>query len=446
MNLIKQANNGLKKSNVGKNNPCGTYLPFRNKGNNFNYDYVAGRLLSHLIDKHLSKRFTLKDFEEECLAVVRKDLSEEGFIEHLRKMYFTGNDTLSRVAPEFLLLAQQKREKGASAHLSGIFANFLATNSASITLEGNPNFIEEMFLMVLNSYITPIPEKKGCDQAPYLPFIAQNFTNDLKFLCHKTDFLMQNFKLFLKLYNFLYCSQLALNIRDWPQGKEPKSKPLFFILDTEKASQERADVQNYGYKSLNRSVAHVFPILSMLEYLNKGADCRQPLWQFSAAIQQATLCSDVDELNDTVEVFSQEFFEARDLVKTYIYPDEPISPLRRLFQYAEDQFQSEKGDRKSIRNNYVKEFKAEVAVDFIQNRGRIGGVLVINQDYLLLLTNLIIGDQNKIHFQKLIHGFEARGIYFDKKSKNSLINFYDRVGNVDRLSDSGDAIYVRSTI
>ena len=47
---------------------------------------------------------------------------------------------------------------------------------------------------------------------------------------------------------------------------------------------------------------------------------------------------------------------------------------------------------------------------------------------------------------ELLEEFKSRGVYFDKKTQQSLIGFYERVGNVERMSDSGDAVYVRKTI
>ncbi|WP_281647966.1 DNA phosphorothioation-dependent restriction protein DptG [Parendozoicomonas sp. Alg238-R29] len=447
MNLIEQLTTALTDAKPDNRNTLNSYLPYRNKGNNFNYSYVAGHTLGLLIGKVLNNKFDQEAFENDCLKKVGDLLSDESFTEHLRKMYFTG-DALSQAAPEFLLLTQQSNEKGASSHLFDIFESFLAANPASIKLQSNPNFIEEKFLEVLDENFADLTaEQKASTQAPYLPFLARNFVKDLGFLSHKTDFLLQHLEQFIELYNFLYCSQLALNIRDWPNG-EPQSKPLFFILDTEKASQERTDIQHYGYQSLYRASAHVFPILSMLEQLNKNPDKthqKQPLWKFADAIRKADTETET-QLKDVIESFAQEFFESRGLTKTYEYSSGAIDSLRRLFHYAEDQFQVEKGDRKTVRKNYQKEFEKHVARHFVQLRGRTGRVLVMNQDYLLLLTNLVIGKERKLHFQKLLEGFRSRGVYFDKQSEQSLISFYDRVGNVDRLSDSGDAVYVRSTI
>ena len=95
---------------------------------------------------------------------------------------------------------------------------------------------------------------------------------------------------------------------------------------------------------------------------------------------------------------------------------------------------------------YVEAFEKRVAISFILARGRAGKVLVINQDFLLLLTNISIANRERLRFQELVSEFNRRGFYFDKISQQSLVGFYERVGNVERLSDSGDAVYVRSTV
>ena len=67
---------------------------------------------------------------------------------------------------------------------------------------------------------------------------------------------------------------------------------------------------------------------------------------------------------------------------------------------------------------------------------------------LILLTNLIIEGSNetKLLIDDVIEGFKQRGIWFDLKSKKALLKFYENVGNIEKLSDSGDAVYVKTTI
>ncbi|WP_320408131.1 DNA phosphorothioation-dependent restriction protein DptG [Acinetobacter sp. 105-3] len=70
----------------------------------------------------------------------------------------------------------------------------------------------------------------------------------------------------------------------------------------------------------------------------------------------------------------------------------------------------------------------------------------MQQSHLLLLTNLVIGKREKIRLYELIKELERRGIFFDKESRKALVEFYERLGNVEKMSDSGDAIYVKKTI
>jgi DNA phosphorothioation-dependent restriction protein DptG len=102
--------------------------------------------------------------------------------------------------------------------------------------------------------------------------------------------------------------------------------------------------------------------------------------------------------------------------------------------------------RAAAQGKFIKATEVELCNTFVRGRGRVGKVLVMNQDYLTLLTNLAIGNNDRLRFHDLLDEFRARGVYFDKKTQQSVIRFYERVGNVERMSDSGDAVYVRKTI
>jgi DNA phosphorothioation-dependent restriction protein DptG len=443
MNLLDQIY-ALENTKPESRNVINTYLPFRNKGNSLDYSSVAGSVLELLLGKRL-KNFDIERFKAACLEEVRSRLTDESVLEHVNKMYFE-NDTLLRISPEFLLLGRLQKEAAASRHLSGIFRSFLAQQLEYRKLEGKANFIERLFLEILRDHLEDITIPPS--EVPYLPFIARLFVRDLTFLTQKADYMLEQLGSFLELYNFLYCAQLALNIREWEHG-EPQSRPLYFILDTEKASLERTYVQNYGYKSLYSSVGSVFPILSMLETLNRNEKTgfsKQPLWQYAEAIQQASLFEQ-QRAQQALNIFAEEFRKNRPALKSRSEPHlDALGALRTLFRYALDQFKDYGvGTRHGIRDKYQKEFELHIARHFVQSRGRSGKVLVMTQDYLMLLTNLAIGANQQLRFQELLNKFRARGVYFDKQSEQSLIAFYERVGNADRKSDSGDAVYVKST-
>jgi DNA phosphorothioation-dependent restriction protein DptG len=250
----------------------------------------------------------------------------------------------------------------------------------------------------------------------------------------------------MELYTFIYCAQLGLNIKNWKDGNQPKSRSLFFILDTEKASSERSNLKNYGFQNVLKSMANVFPILSILEYLNNDEEAsKSPLWAFAQALNVASVEEERVAFNSICD-FLEKFRKARNLPIIGRIPTNSIEALEKLIEYGIKQFEPGIGGKFSVKQKYVRFFERGVAKNFVRSRGRAGKVLVINQDFILLLTNLSIGDSKSMRFQELIYEFNQRGFYFDKISQETLIAFYERVGNVTRMSDSGDAVYVRSTI
>ncbi len=441
------------------NNVMNHYFPIRNKKNEFDYDTVAGKILGLIMGKELNNEdFNFEAYKATCLDELGALLSDEQpMLDHLEQMYFQ-NDAINKASPEFLLLGQKNKLTAASGHLYDIFQSFLKQYPQHSELQSKANFIEKIFLDVLQQYLEKPGAKKKNKQKeaklipePYLPFLAEQFAHDIRFLTSKTEYLLTQFNNFLELYNFLYCAQLALNIRNWPHG-EPKSQRMFFILDTEKANQERTDVKSYGFHALFNAVGVVFPILSMLENLNKiSKGPVVPLWQYGSALNALEKNgTDTTELANAIASYAEKFREKRKIKPREANDNSPTSQLRLLTRYATDQFDTNRYDESStrheIRDKYQKEFETHIACHFMQTRGRSGRTLVMNQDYLMLLTNLAIGADRQLRFQELLSEFRHRGVYFDKQSEQALIAFYERVGNVDRMSDSGDAVYVRSTI
>jgi DNA phosphorothioation-dependent restriction protein DptG len=258
------------------------------------------------------------------------------------------------------------------------------------------------------------------------------------------DFL-QNLSLFFNLYNFLYSAQLALNVNGWTEA--PNSKPLFFILDTEKASLERKQIGE-AFGQLKVKVADLFPVLSMLEYLNQPQNKKAkkfPLWRVLQDVE-AMPEHQQHELRNSLVEFCRRYREKRSLEAVSAYAETVKGMLELLSETAKEIFSKRGTNQFTVNSKFVNAFENEVASHFIQVRGRSGRVLTISQDYLLLLTNLSIGDRKQIQFQELLSEFKERGVWFDRQSEQAIIRFLERIGNVERMSDSGDAVYVRKTL
>lgn len=440
MNLIEKVI-GLADLQVESKNALTSFLPFRKGGKEFEYGAVGGTVLCSLLGKLPRKGFSLEVFKTACIERLKHRLSDVHVVDDLQRMYFDGDALLNR-SPRFLLLKSGTGENQSTKHLTEIFSGFVSADS-SANFEGSSTFVEQLFIDVLNENLKEQRFKRT--EYPYLPFVADCFQKDLLFLASNPDYLTANFESFFEFYNVVYCTQLALNITQWKTGARPIARPLYFILDNERFSSERTQLTSFGFKPLETAVSRVFPRLSVLEYLNDGdAAPAEPLWAFAAAILHAPTNSQRSAAA-AIREFSARFQRERKLIEKRPDGDTAIDALDLLLQYSELQFAEGTG-RHRVQMQYVEAFEKTVAQNFIQTRGRAGKVLVMNQDFVLLLTNLAIGNRARLRFQEVMREFQIRGFYFDKQSQQALISFFERVGNVERLSDSGDAVYVRSTI
>jgi DNA phosphorothioation-dependent restriction protein DptG len=434
---------------IQERNLINHYLPFRqqrNKPADYDFDAIAGDVLSSALGIKLKPGYSLELFVEGAHNAVNAKLSDNSIDDIIGQMYFDGSvqSGLFKVSPEFLLFKASAAESGASKHISRLFRSFLSIRKEKTSrITNEVNFLEKELLLELQKNISSLTPSSI--EEPYLPFLAKLFSNDLNFLCQHPNYLLQNMRAFLGLYTFLYSAQLALNINSWDSS--PKTKPLYFILDTERASVERKQVRE-AYPWLKERVADLFPILSMLEYFNqiqeKSAP-RYPLWRFVEHLKNASSEEQSAGIK-AMQAFAKNYCERRGIDIPDPLPQSEIGMVRLLSNSAREIFNKRGSSQFTVNSRVVNAFENEIAQHFVQSRGRSGRVLIINQDYLLLLTNLALGEQEQLQFQQLLEAFKYRGIWFDRQSEQALINFYERVGNIERMSDSGDAVYVRKTL
>ncbi|ADM97026.1 hypothetical protein Dda3937_01720 [Dickeya dadantii 3937] len=430
------------------NNQLDSYLPVRNKNNDISWQFVTGLVLSYALKRKI-EAYDPEQFREDCKTHLQELLDEPAFWSVLERMYFSSQD-IFRVSPLFLLFhAQFNGEKisaGSTAdkRLGTLFANLMGDFSLLYPIQDRLNFIEQQMLNKLNEKIKLLGKGPFAEEQPYLPYMVTCFQSDLAFLAEHPQYLLQELTNTLRLYAFSWCAQLALNLDNWQDG-EPQSKSLFFILDSEKASSEREKVKRYGYKLFASQSEKLFPILSALEVLQVKGEKKRPLWQvYQDCLNYSGPPNQVlDEINDYIQKFISK--EERDL-PARDRSTNLESAFKQLLSVAVEQFQDKKTNRADINKNYIKELESQICTDFIQVRGRAGKVLVLNQDRLLLLTNLTVGKNDKLRLHELLRGFEQRGFYLDNQSAQTLVAFYERMGNVERMSDSGDAVYVRKTV
>jgi len=424
---------------VSDKNKLSSYFPIRTKDRKgaFDWDTVIGFVIKLIYNKETSLSNT-DEFRERCKSVFIEKLDDKDFWTYLEKMYFDNNG-IFKIAPEFLLFkAIQTKGNKPNTRLGEMFASLLQGVCIKGVSNARLNFLEQNMVDILYDSLkdTDSTKSKNINEQAYLPFLSQLMQNDIQFLSKHPKYFLNVLSQFLRIYAYLYTAQLALNIGSWREG-EPSPKPLYFILDFETASLERTHIRIDGHQRVHQTLYKIFPYLAMSESIQNLKVQKQPIWKIAQDFQNTSY--------DYIKNFAEAFKIERKLTYSISNTGELTDILNDLLNLGMKQF-SKGQSRHEINNTYVKAIESELCDHFIQSRGRSGKVLVINQDYLLLLTNISIGDLEQLRFHELLMEFRKRGIFFDKKSQQALIQFYERIGNVERMSDSGDAVYVRKTI
>jgi DNA phosphorothioation-dependent restriction protein DptG len=427
---------------ISNRNQLTSYLPVRKKGNDFSWETVTGIVLGHLLCKDLGD-YSMEQFQSDCEQRFGVLLDDSSNWSLLQSMYFDGKGA-HQISPLLLLFRNSKQgnaneDNAANRRMGELFAALYGDFKFSTEPQNQLNFLEQQLITVLRAKLCESASRAPAKELPYLPFLAEAFRDDLTFLADHPKYLTSELTNVLKQYAFAFCSQLALSVTRWAEGT-PEAKPLYFILDIEKSSSERAKPRDLGYKFLSAQAQWLFPLLSASEALQTAAPVL-PLWQLYSEVSSVAS----EEVLTTLNEYNKGFAADREL--EFAGPQEDVrSAFSMTMALAKAQFSKGKGERHSVNQNYVRDLERKIFGDFVKSRGRAGNVLELNQDQLLLLTNLAVGKHEKLRFLELVKQFERRGFYFDLQSQQVLIEFYERMGNVDRMSDSGEAVYVRKTI
>jgi len=432
--------NNLKPSS----NSMATFYPIstNENSNDFDWNTVTNLFLSELYglvgEKKISKlENELKLFHQNFEEKFKQQVPDLQAWEVIEDIYFLKNN-IAKIAPKLRIfsLSEDAQNLSAEKRIVSLLKTLFKKDYIYQNDVNNLNFIEQKIYESFEAmFPSNIPDHQGANS--YLPKLSNIFADDLIFLTRNSKYFLENIQLFLELYLFLYTSQLSIVINSWREADEPKIKECYFILDTERASRERACLQRSGYKLVEKGLDSIFPILALTESLQNNVEQKVPLWKFVTTL--------TDQDVEPLKTYCHEFADNRKLKVSNSHFEDLASSLDELQRLYKAQFA--KGETRASRNvNIVRAIKNIILKPFTQSRGSAGTVFVLTQEYLLLLTNLVIGSREKLRLYEVLKELELRGIFFDKESQKALVEFYERLGNVEKMSDSGDAIYVKKTI
>jgi len=287
--------------------------------------------------------------------------------------------------------------------------------------------------------------------------ITELFVNDIKTMLNEEKMFIEHFDKLLKYYFFYYISKLSFKLNNFFDND--KDTKIFFSLDWEALSQSR-EAYKYGWKILELKCKNLFSHANCLELLNHINNIQPSTFIYDDIKLFVENISDeeVKNLNNSIDqidtfysnIICQETndsqfwdsFEKDYEAKNINEKNQTQEKVQKLWHKINYWF---KNKQKGPYIKYSKWFIDFCKQNYLKSRGRLGLTLIIDRELLLLFTQISIkqSKEEKIRLTVLWKELSKRGLNFDQYSKEAIVKFFERINNIEKKSDSGDAQYIK---
>ena len=272
--------------------------------------------------------------------------------------------------------------------------------------------------------------------SPALPFIKNLFHEDLETLLTNRDFFMKNINLFLAYYYFYSTTQLSLKINQFENMNPESPTPVFYNLDWEASNRNRPAVTR-GYKLMLDTSRKLLGHVNTQEHLNFIIGTEN--MTYADLLTEVNIREEYErerilgDIHDWTVEYSEIILGASDGIERKESFEEGT---RQLYQ------QISKGVSKETMYRFALAIHEVGKQYFLKTRGSLGNTLNVTQDFLILLTAISVKNE-KISLKQLFIEFERRGIFFDRYSREKIVELFNKLNLIEKKSDSGDAQYVK---
>ena len=411
------------------------------------FDYILGAFIRFLKSKKKSKAVEYSDVIDSVLKRVTIDKETEriAFRKLVAKAYF---DESGRLKCDTLHTYEYSQNSSTENKLSEFLVSVLCDSEIieeyiSQCKDKSSNLLDQ----IINESLPILDDSdRKSEYFNMNPRIRELFTEDICFLLEKGTFNGEEIKELLSYYYFFYISQSIFKLDNSLNNKSRSEEELYYCLSWEKTSQTRK-CYNYGWKKIERHLDSMFShaiLLDMLNFINFGKQCCYDeiyrIYEDGDSQARTDLYRIVFDLKTKYET---EYIKEKNIPFEDVPQNGDFSVLLRAFHKSIKTQFLYSHNRKAASERFGKKFLVFAKSNFLQNRGKNGLMLALDEERIVLITKVVLKNRNQMKFNDLLKEFEIRGIFFDKSSKETLIEFYDKLGLIEKKSDSGDAKYVK---
>lgn len=263
--------------------------------------------------------------------------------------------------------------------------------------------------------------------------LQSKFTSDLVNILDSRQFFDEHIDTLLAFYYFTYSVKLIASVERTDHNSS-EFKP-YYALESERLSQSRRAAGSHSFRTLRISAKNLLVETDVLDYINILLDRD---YMFLPDIMALT-GSERTNLEYELRVFITQFNYGMQEYKIDHLEVETadLSELIRLLRLL-----LTKNMKLETLSRYMKSFDEIAKLDFVKTRGRLGKTFNVSDELLITLVGVVLGKQ-KMMLNDFFHELEVRGIYLDRSSRDHLVELLNDRNLLEKMSDSGDAQYVK---
>jgi DNA phosphorothioation-dependent restriction protein DptG len=293
---------------------------------------------------------------------------------------------------------------------------------------------------------------------PYVEECANNFQKDLRIWVgddhdSSANWLQSTRDLF-SFHFMMYYIQVAINLRKEfqtvaggpPYEYTPRIRDVYFGLWDEQASQDRrftGEWRERDDEGIERFVYDSWGRLAVLRKINKQVENSNS--DIDDNRERYTLSEAVTDLSDRVQ---NECVESIANLAGFRSDNKDLpTASKRLVQLVRGYYESRSRSNQTpitMGLNVIRQLGEGEDRQYYRTQRGVGPTLRLNRSALRFFARLFGGSSEERHYPKFISYLSRRGINLDSQSESLALEELDEMGLIDRQSDSGGAVYVRT--
>lgn len=429
------------------------FLPYNTKFKDTQYNFreVIGEFIRLVGRKRLLNVVNSEELIEKVISSIEFDKPNQKseFKQMIKTLFLDENNQLYLFHPKTLYYINT--EDNENKKLAVFLFNVLWGKENPLAVEDSHDDSHDIMSELLFKSLPALSDyndDQSSNYATFFPKISELFIQDFKWLATKSELFTLNVEKLVSYYYFFYMSQFAIRNDLMFAPIDKGIRPVYFTFENEERLSKTRVSYEYGWKSLEQSIKRTFShvnLLKMLNFSNENTYSYQDIAQQVRIMSPDELKKLEGDLDKLIEDYQNKLSESKwhllgRIAEPYDIP--VLNKMNLLLNMIDHQFNQT--SRSKPYNEYKQWFVHFCQKTFLKSRGRSGKMLILDTEYLLFLTKVIIKDMSKIRLKMLFEEYEARGMKFDRDTQTAIVDYFEKLNLLEKKSDSGDAIYVKA--